>query len=334
MYPSLNCGQFFSKKLPDPRHGLVRKLLTVRGASKWHPLFFMLPGRKQISALQSIPKANNEKGTETESIFERRKSEIHFLVFHRDSTDPKGELLVYLDKKLEIWWECDLSEKCEAILPNIRNAVAAIEPLVFSWPYDLKFHCHRLLAEGYVNALLSDREKANESIEQAREFVAAKSSNVSRYWILQTVLISACFLVLSGFLALFFRDILVNLISGPAYKLAMCFWSGCLGAVMFIVLGFSSMKNPMDVQSDRALHHWEGLARLVGGGLGGVLAGAMVEIGLILPFVADQGSKGIAMCTLAMVAGASERFACGIITQVESLQISREGRGHDSPHGT
>jgi hypothetical protein len=43
-----------------------------------------------------------------------------------------------------------------------------------------------------------------------------------------------------------------------------------------------------------------------------------VKLGLILPVFGQTGMESLAMCAAAMLAGASERFAAGIITSVEN----------------
>lgn len=74
----------------------------------------------------------------------------------------------------------------------------------------------------------------------------------------------------------------------------------------------------MDSTAERHLHYIEGISRIVAGGISGVFVGAMIKLGLILPVFAQTGMETLAMCAGAMIAGASERFAAGIITSVEN----------------
>ena len=99
----------------------------------------------------------------------------------------------------------------------------------------------------------------------------------------------------------------------------MCFLLGCIGAVLFVVLKFGKQPNA-DSTAERHLHYLEGVARIVGGGIAGILVGGMVKLGLILPIFSQPGTESMSMCMAAMVAGASERLAAGIITKVENQE--------------
>ena len=63
------------------------------------------------------------------------------------------------------------------------------------------------------------------------------------------------------------------------------------------------------------------------GGIAGMLTGAMVKLGLFLSIFNQDKMLPLAMCTAAMIAGASERLAAGIITKVESNTSEKES--HD-----
>lgn len=259
-----------------------------------------------------------------ESLYDKRKGEISFLVYHKDDEEnlSEGEILVYLDKKLEIWWETSLKKTIaeqDAIMARVRNRVGTLEPIVYQWPNEIKFACHRLLAEAYVNALLGKEDLANESLEFATAFINERVSIVSRFWTIRAVLVGGLVALILTALSIWCRNGLMSSLSIIAFRLWMCFLSGNVGAVMFVLLGLGTIQKP-EAKAESKLHSWEAAARMIGGGLGGVLAGTIVELGLIAPFLSSTGSKTVSMCAFAFVAGASERLASGIITQIESFQ--------------
>jgi len=50
----------------------------------------------------------------------------------------------------------------------------------------------------------------------------------------------------------------------------------------------------------------------------------MVRLGLILPVFGQAGMETLAMCAAAMIAGASERLAAGIVTKVENNETTKQ----------
>ena len=52
--------------------------------------------------------------------------------------------------------------------------------------------------------------------------------------------------------------------------------------------------------------------------------GGMVKLGLILPVFGQTGTETLAMCAAAMIAGASERLAAGIVTKVENNETTKQ----------
>ena len=83
-------------------------------------------------------------------------------------------------------------------------------------------------------------------------------------------------------------------------------------------------KQPrVDSTAEKHLHYLEALARIVGGGIAGILVGSMVKLGLFLPVFGQTGMETLAMCAAAMIAGASERLAAGIVTKVENNETTK-----------
>lgn len=286
----------------------------------------------------SIPQTNSHspQGIKSTYALNGRESDIKYLIYHHtDSAD--GEVVVFIDNDLDLDWECD--DKAGVMMDampfktsfrKILNSIAMLEPIAHNWPDDLKLTSKRLLGESVASALRGDVDGALDAIENARKYIKTKSRQVSRYWILQSCVITGVLAGIVGFIHLTARSCIVDLIGKMPYVFSLCFWAGCVGALLFVVLRLGHQPL-IDSTSERHLHYLEGIARIIGGGISGVLVGAMVKLGIILPVFGQTGMEVLAMCAAAMIAGASERLAAGIVTSVENDGTSkREGSNADN----
>jgi hypothetical protein len=262
------------------------------------------------------------------NIFDGEKTDVLFLISHR-TDDVEGEMYVYVDPDVDLEWGCDdkfdkrLSDKTNQIIRRADNEIALLEPIAHNWPDDLKLAAKRLLGEAIVSALEGDETGAVAAIAQAKEFLKRKSKQVSRYWTLKACLITGGVVAVIGGVAAMARNPIIQSVGRTPFLLSMCFCAGCIGAVLFVVLKLGRQPN-VDSTAEQHLHYLEGIARIVGGGIAGVLVGGMVKLGLILPIFSQAGMESLAMCAAAMIAGASERLAAGIITKVENNEPPKQ----------
>lgn len=268
-------------------------------------------------------------GLNTTYVLNGKAGEVKHLIYHRHS--PKdGEVVVYVDNDLELDWECD--DKAGELIDDmplkgavrkILNGVAALEPVAHSWPKDLKLTSKRLMGEAIASVLRDDVEGAEGALENAKKFVRAKSKQVSRYWTLQGCMVAGLLAAVVGTFEILNRVWIAGLVGRIPFLLSLCFWAGCVGALLFVVLRFGTQPK-VDSTAERHLHYLEAIARIVGGGIAGVLVGGMVRLGLILPVFGQAGMETLAMCAAAMIAGASERLAAGIVTKVENNETTKQ----------
>jgi hypothetical protein len=270
-------------------------------------------------------KTDEQKPSELEStyVLNGNHSAINFLIYHQnDSSD--GKFIVFVDHEYDLDWECDKqfgvlidAAPLKESIRKILNGVALLEPMAHNWPNDLKLSAKRLLGEAIVSVLLADVKGAEAVLENARIFFKEKSKQVSRFWTLQACLVSGGVATLGLTIAALGRSFFRDAFGLTPFLLLCCFLSGCIGATLFVVLRLG--KEPkVDSTAERHLHHLEGFARVVGGGIAGVLVGSLVKLGLILPVFGKTGMEALAMCASALLAGASERLAAGIITKVDN----------------
>ncbi len=260
-------------------------------------------------------------------VLDGNESEVKYLIYH--NAHPKcGEVIVFVDNELDLDWECDdtasqLTDEMplKASVRKILNQVAVLEPIVHNWPDDLKLMAKRLLGEAVASVLCDDVVGAEAAIENAKKFIIAKSRQVSRYWTLQSCLITGGVAALVGLLEVLARFTIIGLLGRTTFLMSLCFCAGCVGALLFVVMRLGSQPTA-DSTTERQLHYLEGVARIGGGGIAGVLIGGMVSLGLVLPVFSQAGMESLAMCSAAMIAGASERLVAGIITRTEGNETT------------
>lgn len=254
---------------------------------------------------------------------------VKYLIYHHHDPDD-GEIKVFVDEKIDLEWECD--DKAGRLINTpplkiqvrkIVNEVAALEPIAHSWPEDLKLTSKRLLGEAVASILRDDPEGAATALENARKFVKAKSKQVSRFWTLQGCFVAGGIASVAGGIQILVRSCFIQHLGRTPFLLSLCFWAGCVGALLFVVLRLGTQPR-VDSTAEKKLHYLEAVARIVGGGIAGILVGGMVKLGLILPVFGQTGMEALAMCAAAMIAGASERLAAGIVTKIENNETTKQ----------
>ena len=101
-----------------------------------------------------------------------------------------------------------------------------------------------------------------------------------------------------------------------------------MGALLFVILNWGD-RPKADSRTERHLHYLEGVSRIIAGGISGVLVGGSIQLGLILPVFTKSGMQSLAMCVAAMISGASEKLAAGIVTGIENRNNQKE-RANDN----
>jgi len=258
---------------------------------------------------------------------------IKYLIYHQEA-GARGEFLVYLDEELDLEWECDDTASAfidtaplKEQVHKIVNEVGALEPIPHNWPSDLKLSSKRLLGEAVAIILRGDTPGAERALAHATKFIKTKSKQVSRFWTLQSCLFAGAVAALLAMLSVFFRTALIRWFGEMPFLLGLCFFVGCVGALLFVIMRLGKQPK-VDSTAERHLHYIEGVARIAAGGIAGILVGGMVKLGLILPVFTQAGMQSLSMCIAAMIAGASERMAAGIITKVENNQPTDEEAAH------
>ncbi|HEY1774015.1 MAG TPA: hypothetical protein VGH91_12575 [Gammaproteobacteria bacterium] len=288
-----------------------------------------MPVRQVLAALGFAEEKRKLVPFQGKGVLKGHETDVFYLIHHSER-DEDGEWVVYIDQELDLDYEYlggveeELKQRPRReLLGEIVSGIAAIEPVAHNWPDDLKLQAKRSMGEAMVAVFRNDPKAARTALAQAQQFIATKSQQVSRYWILRVSLCLGTIAIVAAAIELTYRAPVIGVLGPMGYLLSLCFWSGCIGAVLFIVLRLG--KQPVvDSTAERHLHYLEGFARVAGGGLAGVLVGVMIKLGLVLPMFSQLKEETLAMCAAAMVAGASERLAAGIVTRVEIADMPKK----------
>ena len=247
---------------------------------------------------------------------------VKYLVYFNDEPE-EGAFIVFLDWSIDLDWQRDdkaanyASEKgFECHVPKILNAASTLEPSVTNWPKDLKISAKRILGEAIARAFSGEHVAAQEAIENAKQFIADKSREVSRFWTLQACTVSAAFACIFGVTAIWQSTKLINVFGRTPYLLFLAACAGAIGALLSVIFRLGTFS--LDSSAEQRLHYAEGLTRIIAGSISGVLVGALVKLGVFLPIFSKADMTTTAICSAALIAGASERLVPNIISKVES----------------
>ncbi len=250
------------------------------------------------------------------------RSEILHEVYCRENS-KSGDFIVFIDHELDIDWSCDdvlsdlITEKAfSSRFAIILAGVAELEARVDSWPRELKLRSKRLVAEAVSAGLRADEDQSENALEIAKQFIDAKSVQVSRFWTLQGCLVVGTIAIVMATFEIVIRKWLAELVGHLPLVLSICFWAGCVGALLFVLLRLGKQPH-VDSSSEKTLHYLEAVARIFGGGIAGLLVGCLVKLGLFFHVFANSNLETLATCTAALFAGSSEKLVAGMITQVE-----------------
>ena len=255
---------------------------------------------------------------------------VRHLVYYYD--DPEeGAFIVFLDWEGDLDWNRDekavasvTSKDDNSRISGILNEVALLEPRIMGWPRDLKISINCMLGESIARAFACDHQLAREVLEHTRSRIREKSQEVSRYWTLQACFAGAGIAGVALVVGIWQAPAIVGAIGRTPHLLSLSFCCGAIGSLLSIIMRLG--KVCVDASAERRLHFAEGFARIVAGGIAGVVIGAMVKLGMVLPVFSQASMTALATCAAAMLGGASERLVPGIIAKIEAEESQTKGR--------
>jgi hypothetical protein len=226
--------------------------------------------------------------------------------------------IVYIDKENNIDWETE--EAYDALKSSDNNSnrekvlsqclIAEHKPIGgLSETSILSFKT--IVGEAIVNCLEDNYDGSNDILQQADEFRLDRVVEKSREWYLSFTVTMSAFLIL---IALLINSKNILVWEGMLENINIGAWA-VAGACLSIILRSGHMQNAS--YAGKKLHFIESGCRLAGGFISGQIVYLGIKSGILFASLVDPNNTQYIISFLALLAGASERFAPSIITKIE-----------------
>lgn len=241
---------------------------------------------------------------------------------HKDSCQQiirmTENYIIFIDNKNNIDWET--TEAYDASIPreiNGNREKALSQCLItehkptegLSKASILSFKT--IVGEAIVNCLENNFDGSSDILKQADEFRLDRVVEKSREWYLSfTVTLSS----ISILLALLISSKNIIVWEGVLENINIGAWA-IAGACLSIILRSGNMHNAS--YAGKKLHFIESGCRLIGGFISGQIVYLGIKSGILFASLVDTNNTQYIISFLALLAGASERFAPSIITKIE-----------------
>jgi hypothetical protein len=238
------------------------------------------------------------------------KKTIHTLII--SSTD----YIVYLDEDLYVEWH--------GVLPDllgedgeIINNVGLYETI--SMPLEGTSHLlpfRRLLGESVARLLDSDVKSAKGILDEAGNYLNARTSELARLWFLKSSATLSAAAVIVLFLMWGLKPYAIELLGNTVFEIGLGACFGAIGAFMSILSRTSKIK--MEAGAGEWIHRIEAGARVLAGTVGAVFVSLLVKANVVLGLINTDDVRGLSyLLLLCFIAGFSERFVPGLINKIE-----------------
>lgn len=233
--------------------------------------------------------------------------------------------IVYIDKKNNIDWEtADKHDKInEPQERTNREKILSQCSITEHKPADglsersiLSFKT--IVGEAIVNCFERNFDEAKEILKLADEFRIDRVIEKSRQWYLMFTTVLSAIII--------FIALQINANNIPV-------WEGILpysnigawaisGVCLSIILRSGNLKNVS--YAGMNLHFIESGCRLIGGFITGQIVYLGIKSGIIFSSLVNENNHQYIICLLALLAGASERFAPSIISKIDEPSLTTE----------
>lgn len=168
-----------------------------------------------------------------------------------------------------------------------------------------------IVGEAIVNCLENNLDGSSDILKQADEFRLDRVVEKSREWYLSfTVTLSS----ISILFAILISSKNIPIWEGVLENINIGAWA-IAGACLSIILRSGNMQNAS--YAGMKLHFIESGCRLIGGFISGQIVYLGIKSGILFASLVDTNHSQYIISFLALLAGASERFAPSIITKIE-----------------
>lgn len=236
-----------------------------------------------------------------------------------------NEYIVHVDKQSNIDWETtEAYDSTKTEVEKIASEKALSHCLIaerkptggLSNEAILSFKT--IVGEAIVNCLERNYEGTYEILKLADEFRVDRVIEKSREWYLVfTTLITATLI----FIALLINSKNISVWDELLPYINIGAWA-VAGACLSIILRSGNLKNAS--YAGQRLHFIESGCRLIGGFITGQIVYLGIKSGMLFSGLVGNSNSQYMICLLALLAGASERFAPSIITKIDEPTLTTE----------
>ena len=236
-----------------------------------------------------------------------------------------NKYIVYIDKQNNIDWETteayDLTKKEKEKIESekaISHCTITERKPTGGLSNEAILSFKTIVGEAIVNCLEGNYEGTYEILEQADEFRVDRVIEKSREWrLVFTTLIAAVII----FIAILINTKKIQIWGELLPYISLGAWA-VAGACLSMILRSGNLKNAS--YAGKWLHFIESGCRLIGGFITGQIVYLGIKSGILFSSLVSANNSQYIICLLALLAGASERFAPSIITKIDEPTLTTE----------
>lgn len=235
------------------------------------------------------------------------------------------DYIVYLDKWKNLDWET--TEAFDALRTEeerrerekiLSQCLIAEHKPTAGLDENIILSFKTIIGEALVNCLENNCEGSLEILKQADDFRLDRVVEKSREWYLSFTVIISAFLIIA---ILFVNNYATRLTEESLQHICIGAWA-IAGACLSIILRSGRLQHAS--YAGMWLHFVESGCRIIGGFISGQIVFLGIKSGIIFTSLVSDDNSQYIISFLALLAGASERFAPSIITKIEESASSTE----------
>jgi hypothetical protein len=240
----------------------------------------------------------------------------------RTLIDATEKYIVYLDEDLYVEWS-DLFEESPAGFEETANRIGHLETLSITQLCPVQREPFaRLLGEAMARILGDKNEKeASAALHKAEAFLDARGIENARRWYLQGVGAVASLALLVALALWLVRNSVSNPTWLTALEVAIAASTGSLGALLSIASRTERIH--LEPVAGPKIHRFEGATRVIVGVGGALFVAIAVKADLLAGVIHSLSHPFLALITICVISGASERLVPGLIGKMEKSFTTR-----------
>jgi len=239
-----------------------------------------------------------------------------------------SDYIVYMDEDGDLEWQTtsqydmEITKRQGYSLAH-QNAILNEAALLEATPCDgqedrVTQQFKRLIGESLRCCLDVDYTGARTTLAAARQYIRARSAELSRGWYLDASFRSALPLAFGALGIWCSREWVASVVGERTLWMFLAVAAGGVGALLSVITRTGNLT--FDSSAGRRLHFVEAVSRITAGAISGIVVSLAVTSELLFAPLTRNGQLHVVMILSALAAGAGERLAPSIISQFDSAQ--------------